>query len=75
MTSSENTPADHTNTPAVRPAANVAASPEDHTHLARNAVAPRDDLPARPARETGGQAGPEPTRYGDWEKKGRCTDF
>jgi hypothetical protein len=25
--------------------------------------------------ETGGQAGPEPTRYGDWEKGGRCTDF
>ena len=19
--------------------------------------------------------GPEPTRYGDWEQKGRCTDF
>lgn len=19
--------------------------------------------------------GPEPTRYGDWERKGRCTDF
>ena len=19
--------------------------------------------------------GPEPTRYGDWESKGRCTDF
>ncbi|WP_290647718.1 succinate dehydrogenase assembly factor 4 [Aquisalimonas sp.] len=25
--------------------------------------------------EFGGQAGPEPTRYGDWEKGGRCTDF
>ena len=25
--------------------------------------------------EYGGQAGPEPTRYGDWEKNGRCTDF
>ena len=33
----------------------------------------------RPAPETvpeiGGQKGPEPTRYGDWEKDGRCTDF
>ena len=28
----------------------------------------------RPA-EIGGQKGPEPTRYGDWEGKGRCTDF
>ncbi len=25
--------------------------------------------------EHGGQTGPEPTRYGDWEKGGRCTDF
>ena len=25
--------------------------------------------------ETGGQKGPEPTRFGDWEKGGRCTDF
>ncbi|SEO51622.1 DUF1674 domain-containing protein [Aquisalimonas asiatica] len=25
--------------------------------------------------EFGGQTGPEPTRYGDWEKGGRCTDF
>jgi hypothetical protein len=26
-------------------------------------------------REIGGPAGPEPTRFGDWEKKGRCIDF
>ncbi|CAA3032967.1 Hypothetical predicted protein [Olea europaea subsp. europaea] len=25
--------------------------------------------------EIGGPRGPEPTRYGDWEKKGRCSDF
>jgi len=25
--------------------------------------------------EHGGPKGPEPTRYGDWEQKGRCTDF
>ena len=39
--------------------------------------------PARPAehsreneaREVGGPRGPEPTRYGDWERKGRCVDF
>jgi hypothetical protein len=28
-----------------------------------------------PARESGGPAGPEPTRYGDWERRGRCIDF
>jgi hypothetical protein len=32
--------------------------------------------PAQPAvTEIGGPEGPEPTRYGDWEKGGRCTDF
>ena len=25
--------------------------------------------------EIGGPKGPEPTRYGDWEKAGRCSDF
>jgi Protein of unknown function (DUF1674) len=28
-----------------------------------------------PPRELGGSAGPEPTRFGDWEKNGRCIDF
>ncbi len=28
-----------------------------------------------PGREIGGPKGPEPTRYGDWERNGRCTDF
>ncbi|MAU28697.1 MAG: DUF1674 domain-containing protein [Alphaproteobacteria bacterium] len=27
------------------------------------------------SKEIGGQKGPEPTRYGDWEKNGRVTDF
>ncbi|XP_023532848.1 succinate dehydrogenase assembly factor 4, mitochondrial [Cucurbita pepo subsp. pepo] len=25
--------------------------------------------------EVGGPKGPEPTRYGDWERNGRCYDF
>lgn len=25
--------------------------------------------------EHGGQEGPDPTRYSDWEKGGRCSDF
>lgn len=35
-------------------------------------------VPSAPAEmppETGGPKGPEPTRYGDWERKGRCSDF
>jgi hypothetical protein len=30
--------------------------------------------PGRP-KELGGPMGPEPTRYGDWERKGICVDF
>ena len=26
-------------------------------------------------REIGGPKGPEPTRYGDWERGGKCVDF
>jgi hypothetical protein len=25
--------------------------------------------------EIGGPKGPDPTRYGDWERNGRCIDF
>ena len=28
-----------------------------------------------PPVEHGGRDGPEPVRYGDWEKNGRCIDF
>ncbi len=28
-----------------------------------------------PPREFGGAEGPDPTRYGDWQHKGRCSDF
>ncbi|HSY86812.1 MAG TPA: DUF1674 domain-containing protein [Verrucomicrobiae bacterium] len=39
---------------------------------------PAPELPKAPAqrpKEIGGPKGPEPTRYGDWEQNGRCTDF
>lgn len=26
-------------------------------------------------KEIGGRDGPDPVRYGDWEKNGRCIDF
>lgn len=40
----------------------------------------REDGKAETARrgmpkEIGGRDGPEPVRYGDWEKNGRCIDF
>ena len=31
--------------------------------------------PQEPPREYGGPKGREPTRFGDWEKNGRCIDF
>jgi hypothetical protein len=50
-------------TPAARRALAEAA--------ARRAAAEAAD----PTAETGGPAGPEPTRYGDWERKGIAVDF
>lgn len=35
----------------------------------------RRDAAAANAPETGGQKGPDPTRYGDWEKGGIVSDF
>ena len=40
---------------------------------ARRAAA--DRKAAEPTKEVGGPSGPEPTRYGDWEKKGLTSDF
>jgi hypothetical protein len=37
----------------------------------RAEASPKNDTP----REYGGPKGREPTRYGDWEKNGRCIDF
>jgi hypothetical protein len=59
-------------------------------HLVRRATARPAEAPAPPPEpavdsvaepapkaknEQGGPKGPEPTRYGDWEAKGRCIDF
>ena len=40
-------------------------------------AAPPPTQPAPPMlpKEIGGVDGLEPTRYGDWQHKGRCTDF
>lgn len=35
----------------------------------------RLSLIKQPEGERGGVKGPEPTRYGDWEHKGRVSDF
>jgi len=34
-----------------------------------------EDATAKAPKEIGGREGLDPTRYGDWEKAGRCVDF
>lgn len=53
-----------------------ATTPPAAPPAAQERDAATDSAPpsARP-REYGGPAGLEPTRYGDWERKGRCVDF
>lgn len=63
-------------TAAVPPASEPVAGLAGET---AESAAPGDAMPAtEPARvrEIGGRKdGPEPTRFGDWEKNGRCVDF
>ncbi|HWA47920.1 MAG TPA: DUF1674 domain-containing protein [Dongiaceae bacterium] len=48
---------------------------------APDAAPAKDDAPkasspeVKRPREIGGPTGPEPTRYGDWERNGRVSDF
>jgi hypothetical protein len=51
--------------------------PRDDSPTASEHEDAADDKPSsgdRP-KEIGGRKGPDPTRYGDWEKGGRCIDF
>jgi hypothetical protein len=55
--------------PAPTPATPPDPTPTEAPEAGADAAA--KDMP----REIGGREGPEPTRYGDWEKNGRCIDF
>lgn len=50
----------------------------EQTDVAQDAhagsLAPLASIPKQP-NEVGGRIGLDPTRYGDWEKNGRCIDF
>lgn len=49
---------------------------EGKTQAPPPAPEPPPPAPEEPQpREIGGRQGPDPTRYGDWEKNGRCIDF
>lgn len=47
--------------------------PQDQTSTPQ--IKPASSKPETPQKEYGGPKGKEPTRYGDWEKNGRCIDF
>jgi hypothetical protein len=45
-------------------------------HTEKDAVGePEEPREIEQPKEIGGRKGPDPTRYGDWEKAGRCIDF
>lgn len=48
-------------------------TPEAERALAEAAARRADPTPPPP--ERGGPKGPEPTRFGDWERKGIAVDF
>jgi hypothetical protein len=50
-------------------------APDPVTPPADGASTQRADEARISAAEIGGPSGPEPTRFGDWEKNGRCIDF
>ena len=41
----------------------------------KEGVSPASVNKDRENTEKGGPQGPEPTRYGDWERGGKCVDF
>ncbi len=58
--------------PSKTPIPGIAAERRRHTPEPAQLPVPP---PKNPPVEIGGPSGPEPTRFGDWERNGRCTDF
>ena len=46
-----------------------------HTNKSNKNSQSKKNKNTKKVKEIGGRKGPEPTRYGDWEKNGRCIDF
>lgn len=51
------------------------ADDADDTATAESVAGSVGDTGVTTESEIGGRPGPDPTRYGDWEKNGRCIDF
>jgi hypothetical protein len=60
---------------AVEPLANDPESAPQEAPVTGRVDSDGPRTPAALPREIGGRDGPEPTRFGDWEKAGRCIDF
>jgi hypothetical protein len=65
---------DSTVSSASGPVANPPSTPDPKPGPDAGQTSKPDAPKARP-REIGGPSGPEPTRYGDWERNGRVSDF
>lgn len=59
------------------PVAQPVSTPKSAQITADTAPEPKPDAAAGAAKKTelGGPKGLEPTRFGDWERDGRCVDF
>jgi hypothetical protein len=72
-----------TNVQSAESTAAAAHTSDDVRIAAPNPTPAHDHGPADPSAkqvvqapvEIGGPKGPEPTRFGDWERNGRCVDF
>jgi len=66
-----------TNSPPTKPAIKKPLTPAAERALAEAQArrAAIDRKTAERQKESGGPKGPEPTRYGDWERKGLASDF
>ena len=53
----------------------LTSTPPQSSKLVNSEVGDKEEVKKKDIKEVGGPKGPEPTRYGDWESKGRCYDF
>lgn len=51
------------------------AQTEDKKPAEQKSDGKQEQSPEKKPKEIGGREGPEPTRYGDWEKNGIISDF
>jgi hypothetical protein len=63
------------NVPSVESPATAEAAPVDPPVGSQSRAERAGNAAGALPTESGGPQGPEPTRFGDWERNGRCIDF